>query len=322
MVKNSQMKDFLLGLIVLFLVGILFLFKIRATTGISGTINLNGIVPKGSVITIFVKGVRDQNFKTALSGILALDGVSWSWNEAKEKQAYVVRAVLNWNGKEIGQSQNLLVAAPAHNEVLTINSTYKSESTPSIISGQIELNGALGAQNSISIFAKQPGGAEFALITDQVQAAHGAVWEWREATSGTHYEIKAELYVDGSHKGSSKILKITAPATSEVLSINSTYQPKPEQTTVSGSININGKVSSLATVSIYKKAPHDSSFVEVVSGITPTDAVAWSWNKAQVGVQYKLKAIMWLRENDIGDSQILFATAPASNEVLTLEIRN
>ncbi len=104
---------------------------IPATTAVSGTINLNGSVPSGATISIGSRVSGVGNFNTFASGVAAVNGVSWTWSGATSGTAYDFQAQVISNGSVVNTSQILTVAAPAVNEVLTINAQTPPSAPPS-----------------------------------------------------------------------------------------------------------------------------------------------------------------------------------------------
>lgn len=90
---------------------------------ISGTINLNGVVPPGASLTIVTRQSGQGNFTTTISGLSAQNGTQWTWTAAKPGVSYDIQGVLNDNkGNVFAVSNTVSTAPPALNEVLTINS--------------------------------------------------------------------------------------------------------------------------------------------------------------------------------------------------------
>lgn len=100
-------------------------------TSISGTINHNGIIPPNSTYSIAQRqNGTTQQFTVVVSGIPVADSAAWVWNQATSGVIYDLQAYLISNGNIIATSQILTVAAPAVNEVLTINGQTQPPAPP------------------------------------------------------------------------------------------------------------------------------------------------------------------------------------------------
>jgi hypothetical protein len=93
---------------------------------ISGTINFNGSAPSGSSIVILAKQPSDASYQVVVNGIVPQNGSIWTWNEATPGITYNMVAVLKGqiNGSQnidYADSQTYTVAAPAQNQLFTLN---------------------------------------------------------------------------------------------------------------------------------------------------------------------------------------------------------
>lgn len=325
---NFQMKNLhksfflpLLLIAIILLASVGYLYQSNQSAVISGSIDLNGVIPDKSSISIQVKKQDDSNFRTIVKNLTAENGVDFEWQGATKGVGYEIVALLQSEGKDIGTSSALRVTAPATGETLVINSTYKPtpQAAPqsATISGGIDLNGAVTTQSSVSLYQKLESATEFSLVTDQISARDGVNWSFDQAIEGEAYTLKAVLYVDGQYMGESPLIEVTAPATDEMLRINSQYSAPPEKATVSGSFNINGPIPSNTIVTVYKQGQGDTSFVKLFD-MPASNGVQWSWTGAVQGAQYQMKASLWNNNNDLGDSQVIVLTAPASNETFII----
>jgi len=314
-------KNFLVPvlLVILLISGALYFFSSHTSQGlVSGTIDLNGMVPQGASISILTQQSGEKEFKTVVFGLSAENAAVWSWGGAVKGKTYTIKADVIAQGKVISESAPITVTATATEEVLRINSTYVPPPSFTTLQGKVDLNGAVTPESYISIYQKKSGEAEFSLITDALSATDGVLWSWADAVAGNSYEVKAVLTVNGEYAGESAIITMAAPASNEVLTINSQYSPPPTTVTVSGIFNINGQFPSGTTLSLFKKSPTDAAFVQIGSSISANNNTSWSWNGATQGVQYNIKAVAYQNGNSLSQSQILTVAAPASNETLTI----
>lgn len=94
---------------------------------ISGTMNFNGSAPANSSIVILAKLPTDANYNVVVNGVTPSNGATWSWNGAVAGATYSMVAVLkaptsNTNSTyDVADSQTYTVAAPAQNQLFTIN---------------------------------------------------------------------------------------------------------------------------------------------------------------------------------------------------------
>lgn len=290
---------------------------------ISGSIDLNGFIPEQSTLEIETRKTGEAKFTTVIGGITPKDGAVWEWKGAEKGIEYEIRSYLLNKQNRIAESDTLIIVAPAYNEVLKIVSTVPPpQEVKSAISGSIDLNGYLPQQSTITLEQRKKGEANFSIFAE-IQATDGITWSFNDALAGETYDIQAYLTANGKHLGQSKILTISAPANSEVLTVNSTAQaPVPTQITISGTIGINGAIAPNSSLSIGERVSGNTQFNIIASGIYAADRMSWSWSNAQAGTSYDLQAYLVVNGNTVASSQILTVTAPANNEVLNINVTN
>ena len=92
---------------------------------ISGTINFNGSAPAGTSIVILAKATTDSNYNVVVNGVTPGNGSTWSWSGATPGTTYNMVAVLkgqtNNQNIDYADSQTYTVAAPAQNQLFTLN---------------------------------------------------------------------------------------------------------------------------------------------------------------------------------------------------------
>jgi hypothetical protein len=299
-------------------------FLASTQSSVSGTIDLNGTPPAGATIAIGAKQNGQQSYTTVVSNIGAVDGAVWSWNEAKPNTEYIFVAYLQVNGQTIATSDKLVLIAPADSESLRINvpknPTSSSSSIQSAISGSLNLNGYIPPNSTITIATRPVGGTQFSNVVTNLPAIDNGIWSWTSATQNTQYEIQATLLVNGASQNQSQVLTVTAPATNEVLTINSSAQPPaPAVTGISGTININGTTPpSGSYITLGVRVTGTTQFTQIAGNISATDGVAWSYTNATAGTSYDIQAYLWQNSQPYSQSQILTVSAPATGEVLTI----
>lgn len=207
---------------------------------ITGTLDLNGYLPAGSMITLQQQPITGGSYQTFGTPFAAADGVSWVWKEAILNQEYNIQAVLlSAVGAQIGQSAPVSVSAPAANEVLTVNSTATppagGPTTPSTggsstISGSININGVVPSGATVVILDTTPGSStNYQTVVSGISPMSGATWSWTSAQAGVAYQLVAVLKNSNSNDISvSSPMTVTAPAANEAFTLNSnTSLPAP-----------------------------------------------------------------------------------------------
>lgn len=212
-----------------------------AAATISGGIDLNGAIGPKSFISVFAKEITEPNFKLLMNNVLASDGSQWSWNQAKTGKQYQLKATLYVNGSYAGDSQIIVVTAPANNEILRINSTYRLVNVKSSITGSINVNGAIPDQSTLTVYKKAVNENSYFPVVQGIRAVDGLAWRFDDAVAGVEYNIKAVIFNNNNSIGESQIIDVTAPAGNEIFNfnLNSKMSQPPSVVTVS----CNGQVS-------------------------------------------------------------------------------
>jgi len=209
-----------------------------------------------------------------------------------------------------------------------------------IISGKIDLNGYVPDKSYIEIGERERGTDKFTIVAQNLPAQDGAMWYWAQSQKNKNYELKAYLKQNDKTISESGVLTITAPATEEVLSINSKAEPpKPPETTpvnspeaspssqtttsprramIAGVVDLNGNIPANSIIQIVQRTSGDPTFQIAENNIQAVDGANWVWKGAQVGSEYEIQAYILSQGQTIGQSQILTIAAPALNEVLVI----
>jgi hypothetical protein len=212
------------------------------------------------------------------------------------------------------------------------NSTPVSPET-SPIAGTVNFNGLSPAD------AKDPSSGKISLM-QQVQGTSAwvdtgtlipfedsAPWTWTGAQAGSTYNLKADVSVKGTFIKSSNIVTATSPAAGIVLTFNigqkdlpANLVPSPSIVTVSGTITINGHIPSGSTVTIFgRQSGTEAKYQPAVEKIPAKNGATWSYAQAQAGISYDYQAELYTSSGDfIGQSAYLTVTAPAQNEIVTI----
>ena len=116
-----------------------------------------------------------------------------------------------------------------------------------------------------------------------------------------------------------RYLPILALATLVVLIFLAIFVFPRSQTTISGTIDLNGTPPPGSTISVLQSPQGHNQFSTVVANILPNDQAVWSWSGARSGQNYDLKLQLLDssgREIDTGNAQTV--TAPATNVALRI----
>lgn len=313
---------------------------------ISGSFDVNGIVPSGATITLTEK-VANSNDQPAVfaTGITPTDKNTWYFANTASGKTYEIQASLMQNGIAIAQSSPLIVTSPADDEVLVLNVESDTPSPNAVISGNIAVNGYIPSGATITVSGRSLGAKTFTTIASNLAGQPTQYLSYDGAVGGTTYEVQAQLLdTNGNNIGTSGTLVVTAPALNELLTINSTAvvpatpTPSPSPTiaqatpiptappqpaAISGSINFNGVAPPNSRIVILQKIYNTQNYQVAVDNITPMNAVTWTWQGPQPSTWYDLIAVLKQRQSngtdqDLSTSTMTSVAAPASNVIFTL----
>lgn len=292
-----------------------------ASSFISGTVGINGDIPQNATVAIGQRVSGSGKFQTVLTNLPAVDGVSYSWTNAENGQLYDLQAYVQIGGETVAASQIMTIAAPATGETLDINLPASQPAQPSqtTVSGIVDLNGYIPPNATITVAAQQSGASGYTNVATNLSAADGVAWTWSQAQTGSSYTLQAYLMVAGSIISQSTPVSVTAPAANETLVINSTATPPaPATVSVTGSINLNGVIPQGSTISVASRPTGTQTFNIFTSNLPASNGVSWNFTQAQSGTSYDFQAYLQSNGQTISTSQVLTVSAPANNEILTL----
>lgn len=357
--RIKLLVSLLVGIVVLLTatVGILFYQQNRSSSkivtikpaSVSGTFDINGVIPAGSSITLTQKplGVKGAAPKIFASNLPVADQSPWSFDRGIDGVSYEIQANLVVNGSIISSSSPLSVTAPADEETLTLNIESTAHSANAQVSGNIQVAGYIPAGATITIKGRKLGTQTFATVASNLTGAPTQFMSYTTALSGVTYEVEG-LLLDKSGKviGTSNILAVTAPAVNESLVINSSAQPTATPTptpaptnapaaptavpqpinsgaTISGGINFNGTSPANSRIVIFQQASNASSNQVAVNNVPPIDGTTWTWNGATSGTWYTLIAVLKQHnsngtDTDLATSAPVTVAAPATNIIFTI----
>ncbi len=212
------------------------------------------------------------------------------------------------------------------------SSSFPGFKKSATISGEIDFNGVAPEGSTFTIQARESEKGDFKTIQKNLDPSDLIDWSWDDASANTNYDIRAQLMQNGQVLASSQTLLVTAPASSEILTINypaaqtpsaspqasAAPSPVPQSAKISGSIDLNGYVPPGATVAIMERQPGNSGFTQIGTAFSAFNSETWTWKEASANTQYDLQAVLTSNGVNIGKSQVLTVTAPASNEVLVI----
>lgn len=315
------------------------LFTKSGPVAITGTFNINGVVPEGATIAITEKELNSTTTAaTFTQGLPATDQSTWNFPDAVSGTSYEIQALVQVNGKTVAHSTPLQVTAPADNETLVLNiESDNPTAEPAVISGYADVNGYIPTGATIQVQGKAVGDAQYTTIASGLPAKSKQFMSYTTALSGTTYQVIGQMYdVNGVEIGTSSTLTVTAPAHDEVLIINSKAQPPATPTsapntptptvvatTLSGSINFNGAAPTNTRIVVFQRVSGQQNYQVAIDNITPQDSSTWRWNQANNATWYDIVAVLKQRQSngtdeDLARSNTVTVASPANNIQLTL----
>lgn len=197
---------------------------------ITGMVGISGYIPANSTISIMGKKDTDLDFVPIATGLAPINNVSWSWNGAVTGSQYEFRAFLQQGTTTLVKSEKILVNAPAQNEIIYLTSTL-TPPTPSQVSigGVINLNGTIPSGSVLSVWYRPTGTSQFEQVVTNLYPQSGTIWIWKNALSGSLYDMQASLTQGSTTIAQSSIITVPAPTDNVVLTINAPAPPPAPQ---------------------------------------------------------------------------------------------
>ena len=215
-------------------------------THIQGTVNIQGYIPPGSVLTILAKSSGQSNYQTVYTTNNPGSSNSWKWDGVKPLQDFTLKAVLTSNKFDIGTSPevtaaggdgeiNLLIKsganftpadvptptpAPASIQA-TSAPTPTPQPTTGTISGVVTTNGPIANNSSLLMLWRKPGDANYQVITRINNPSSQQSWQWNSPIIGEDYEITVALQVNNNNTASALSQIVVAPAQNINFTLNS-----------------------------------------------------------------------------------------------------
>lgn len=313
-------------------------------TLISGSFDINGVIPDGATITVYAKEANSTSKPQAFAaGLPVADKSTWSFSEGVGNKNYTITGEIVANGTVIATSSPITVTAPADEEVLTFNIQSQNPTGTAVISGNITVNGYIPNDSTISIQGRKLGAQTFTTVAKNLPGQSRQFMSYATAVAGQTYEIQGTLVSQsGNIIGTSSLITITAPATNEALIINSSApvptpiptptsnpnQPSPTPQpqaggTISGNINFNGAAPANSRIVILTAPGNTSNYTVSVNNVTPVDGATWSWSGAAPSTWYNVMAVLKQHNSNGTDTDIAYSTpvtiaSPATGVVLSI----
>lgn len=321
---------------------------------ISGTFDINGVIPPGATIVVRRKNaLSTTDTANSPQNFPAVDQGTWSLDGTNAGKTYIITAAIVSNGKTLAESDPVEVTAPATDETLIFNIPEAHPAGTAMISGNILVDGYIPPGATISVKGRMLGKITYTTAASNLPAQQTQFMSYASATAGQTYQIIGVLLdKTGKQIGVSPILEVSAPALNEKLTINSqaqppatptsaptatpavtvqaqtptpTPQPTPTPTPVmiSGSIQFNGVAPANSRIVILEKVYNTQQYQVAVNNVTPTNGATWQWTGAQLATWYNIVAVLKQTQpdgtdTDIALSQTQSVAAPGANVSLTI----
>ncbi|MDO8570150.1 MAG: hypothetical protein Q7R97_01015 [Candidatus Daviesbacteria bacterium] len=188
----------------------------------------------------------------------------------------------------------------------------------STISGIIDLDGVAPVGSTLGIGVKKYGEKEYQTVITGIAISGDKAWSWNGAKAGDLYEVQAGLLNKGQIIATSEVKTIAAPADEEILYIDAKSASDKSLVVISGTFDLNGYIPPKSTISIKERKVGEQNFDTVVSSLPAVDGGSWTWNSAQNGVSYEIKAVLIANGNNGGESTAKVMVAPDANETLRI----
>lgn len=313
-------------------------------SSISGQVDINGVIPQGASMSLLQKKADSQSNPVVFASNLPVaDRSPWSFHAAQENTNYQIQAEIIVNGVPIASSDVITVTAPASNEILTINLVSQTQTGTAVVSGNINVNGYIPSGATITIQGRKLGAQAYTVVARNLPGQLTQFMSYTTALAGQKYEIQGQLIAsNGSIIGTSSTITVSAPATNEQLTINSTAAAPtpvpvptnapaqnsptpvpPQNSAISGNINFNGAAPANSRIVILTAPGNSSNYSVAVNNITPVDGSTWSWNGANPSTWYNVMAVLKQHNANGTDTDIAYSTpvtvaAPAGSVVLSI----
>lgn len=267
------------------------------TTYVSGTANIEGVVPTGAMLEIQSENPQTKSFSTEVALANPQLSNSWKWDKVTPLQDYTLRAVLMLGSKVLGTSETLSVSGGDNQISFTVISSASASggatpvqptSSPNVptqtiatatpipsngsITGSVDINGPLNANTSLLMLWRTPGSSTYQQITRITYPSNnGQAWSWTGLQPGQQYEVTAVLQVNNNNTATTQSQIVTVPASNVNFVLNSgVFIPTPSSPVNVISCNGVGGNQYSATISFSQQQNAGNYWIQV--GTNP----AWS----------------------------------------------
>ena len=307
----------------------------EGSSAISGTVNFNGLKPPTDVadedrigkLVLMQREFGSGIDYVATDTVIPMeDDAPWTWESATEGTTYDIRVDLLIGSDTIKGSSIVTTTAPSTGQVLVLNVTlddlpdYVIDEATVSISGTIDLNGYIPPGSAISIFQRETGTTDYKLATDDVEVSDGAKWSWDNASIGISYELRADLINGGEVIGGSSVITAVAPASGEVLKIQSKAVAPGTETkaSITGTVTINGAVTNGTTLLMLQRKTGEEEYTEF-DRLEPASGIEWEYKEAISGQSYDITAALQLEGENVTSGTVVTTTAPAEDETIKID---
>lgn len=203
---------------------------------------------------------------------------------------------------------------------------FSTKSSPNVaatkqasVSGSFNINGVIPEGGSITLLQRKAGSdSEAKVFAANLPISDKSHWSFNTAFVNASYEIQAQVVVNGVPLTTSNLLVVTAPADDEVLTLN-LESDSTGNTVISGNIDVNGYIPTGATIVVEGRKLGAQTFTRVAGSLPGKSRQFLSYTTAINGTTYEVQGVLLdTNGKTIGTSNILTITAPALNEVLTI----
>lgn len=339
--KSINMKYIIIGALVLIgvLIGYLFFSQNKSSaepSSISGTIDYNGLKPTGEEDEDLVKIKlltrpfgESSDFEEIDVPVALEDRAKWEWDKAEQGKTYEIVSEITYKDQLVKRSSRVTATAPAEGLVLIFNITEDdidqfrdtaNEPELSTVSGTVIINGFIPGGSTVNVYGRKAGTSnQFTEVISGVRASSRVSIEYKEAIHGETYEYQAELYDStGTFIGQSQYLTVTAPASNEIVVINSTASAPSQKATISGNISLSGNLEQNSTVLLLQRKIGDRDY-SVINRFPANRSINFEWKDANQGTIYEITAALQVNEQNTATGNVITVSAPATNVNLRID---
>lgn len=198
-----------------------------------------------------------------------------------------------------------------------VNNDSKS-ATANSISGVLDINGMVPEGTTFDITATTSNNSTPITLASGLTANDDDTWQYTNAEPGESYTIQATAFSNGQQIAQSSPITVTAPATNVDLRLNITGDSN-EAASISGGIVVNGFIPAGSTITIQGRQQGAQNFNNVVTNLAAKPRQVMTYANATAGTTYEVQGTLYnAAGTSIGTSGLVVVTAPAANEVLTI----